>query len=162
MASALIRYQPLRDEIDYTGGFSNEDLNSSLVLPNSKEADPFSWAATCIRQWKKDVPWIVVPGKLFDLYGTRHGRGFGWYDRFLAAIPTDWPRIGITTTSQLSTLRLPRQAWDQPVDWLMIYDGSVVGSVFETRARWTEIPGQKCHQLVLETNSQVALVSHQP
>jgi hypothetical protein len=62
---------------------------------------------------------IFLPGQKFDLTGTRKGRGFGWYDRLLAELPSDWIRVGIATESQLENITLIRNPWDQPIDWLI-------------------------------------------
>ncbi len=59
---------------------------------------------------------ILIPGRLFDITGTRHGRGGGWYDRFLAAVPREWFRVGFCYESQFSAAPLLREAWDQPMD----------------------------------------------
>ncbi|MDO8511648.1 MAG: 5-formyltetrahydrofolate cyclo-ligase [bacterium] len=64
-------------------------------------------------------PLLFLPGQKFDITGTRHGRGFGWYDRLLAGLPNEWIRIGIATESQISHTPLIRNPWDQPADWLI-------------------------------------------
>src|SRR5690606_12401926 len=49
---------------------------------------------------------MVIPGRAFDVYGGRQGRGHGYYDRFLTQHPHSY-RIGIAYESQLTpALRL--------------------------------------------------------
>lgn len=131
----LICYRPLRDEVSYLSYFPSAQLTNSMFLPVDKNSDPFRWAAKCARKYREEIPRVLIPGKVFDLRGTRRGRGFGWYDRFLAAIPRAWPRIGVANISQLSFSRLEHQPWDEPVDWLLIRDVSS-WCLYETKARF--------------------------
>ena len=121
---ASIRYLPLIDEVDYNKcKFFKSDSNG-ILLPNHKDADPFDWAATCVTRYGNIPVYILIPGQKFDILGTRHGRGDGWYDRFLSRVPSLWLRIGIADISQFSSLPLKRHNWDEPVDWIMIHDAS--------------------------------------
>ncbi|MBA3789218.1 hypothetical protein H0X32_02385 [Patescibacteria group bacterium] len=81
---------------------------------------------------------MLIPGRRFDATGTRHGKGAGWYDRFLSIVPPGWLRIGFCYTEQFSDKPLVRQAWDEPMDIVCIVD-KVSGAVkiHETRARLT-------------------------
>jgi len=133
--TASVRYQPLPDEVDYTTcGLFASVLGDSAIVPNIQEADPLAWAVTCTSRYRYTVPCILVPGSRFDIYGTRFGRGVGWYDRFLAAVPSHWLRIGVTNITRLSPTALVRQAWDEPVDWIIAQDDSS-WKVYETHAR---------------------------
>lgn len=62
----------------------------------------------------EDLDLAVVPGVAFDAHGYRLGRGGGYYDRFLAALPPTVPRIGLAFRCQ-RVPRLPRASHDQPV-----------------------------------------------
>lgn len=49
---------------------------------------------------------VIVPGVAFDKFHNRLGRGAGYYDRFLAALPEDTPSLGLAFDFQLVD-RLP-------------------------------------------------------
>jgi 5-formyltetrahydrofolate cyclo-ligase len=118
--NGVILYKPLTGEIDYTKTFFSIDLHpNQIVLPANKNEDPFVWADKCIGHFKTDTPYILIPGTSFDIYGTRHGKGAGWYDRFLSKVPNTWLKIGITHASKLSLERLHRQTWDQTMDFVI-------------------------------------------
>lgn len=44
---------------------------------------------------------VVVPALAFDKQGNRLGRGGGYYDKFLAGLPTAIPRIGLAFDFQV-------------------------------------------------------------
>jgi 5-formyltetrahydrofolate cyclo-ligase len=67
---------------------------------------------------------IVVPGLAFDRLGNRLGRGFGYYDRFLAGLPEDVPRVGLAWAAQLVP-GVPVEAWDVPVHALVTEQGVI-------------------------------------
>jgi 5-formyltetrahydrofolate cyclo-ligase len=67
---------------------------------------------------------FVIPGLAFDLHGVRLGRGAGWYDRGLVAYP-DAFRVGLAYEFQVVP-RLPRSAWDVPMD-AVVTDARLVG-----------------------------------
>ena len=62
---------------------------------------------------------VLVPGVAFDRRGTRLGFGKGFYDRFLKKISRSVPRIGVAYSFQLSSEVLPRDEWDESVDWIV-------------------------------------------
>jgi 5,10-methenyltetrahydrofolate synthetase len=117
---AVILYEPLASEINYRENFPFKIPKNIFILPNDKKSDPFEWADKCVEALENKKVFILVPGKDFDVYGTRHGHGRGWYDRFLSKVPKGWLRVGIAYQHQISKTRLIKKEWDQSVDWLMI------------------------------------------
>lgn len=119
-----ISYTPLNNEV------SPEKYlvfpNPSFVIPSDRNTDPFSLANEVSERFKSTNVCILIPGKHFDIYGTRHGRGGGWYDRFLSKIPSKWLRVGLLYKKQLSDKRLERKPWDQPMDVLAIVENNTV------------------------------------
>jgi 5-formyltetrahydrofolate cyclo-ligase len=68
-------------------------------------------------QWNGSATVWLIPGLAFDRFGTRLGRGGGFYDRLLAR--TQGPRIGIALEAQLSADPLPRETHDLPVHMIV-------------------------------------------
>lgn len=58
---------------------------------------------------------ILVPGLGFTAEGARLGRGRGYYDRFLSAIPARVLRVGVCFAEQI-VAGIPFEAHDQAVD----------------------------------------------
>jgi len=76
-----------------------EDLKSELSL------GPYGILQPKRRYIRPVVPelidLVVVPGLAFDKKGNRLGRGAGYYDKFLAGLPGDTPRIGLAFDFQV-------------------------------------------------------------
>jgi 5-formyltetrahydrofolate cyclo-ligase len=68
-----------------------------------------------------DADLVVVPALAADRAGNRLGRGRGYYDRALAAVPTS-RRIAIVYASELVE-RVPAEPHDEPVAWALTPDG---------------------------------------
>lgn len=119
---AAVAYAPLSHEVDYREPGFPLMLPEVFLLPSDRTTDPFEWAGFVGEKFKDKKVCILIPGSRFDTTGTRHGQGGGWYDRFLSAVPSHWPRIGVLSQDQLSDTPLIRQPWDQPVDWLVVKD----------------------------------------
>ncbi len=58
----------------------------------------------------------LIPGLAFDMQGHRLGHGLGYYDRFLPSLSC--PKIGLAYDVQIAP-RLPREAHDHPVDYIV-------------------------------------------
>lgn len=124
-SEASILYEPLEGEVDYNDlSFPLRIPTNNVVLPQTKDSDPFSWATTCCTRFKNTKPYILIPGTTFDTRGTRHGKGGGWYDRFLSSVPQTWLKIGIAYDSQISFSPLKREPWDVPVDYVLVRTSS--------------------------------------
>ncbi|MBI4250773.1 hypothetical protein HY622_04245 [Candidatus Uhrbacteria bacterium] len=135
---AWVTYEPLQDEIDPRAiPFLKpifDEKRPIHTVPKSKQADPFAYADHVARAVGSLACGILAPGIRFDASGTRHGRGRGWFDRFLSAIPLEWIRIGVTDISRFSRQNFTRKPWDEPVDWIIIRDGSTWQAI-QTNAR---------------------------
>ena len=119
-----IVFDSLPNEVSYNGAPLPPNIfKTTITVPRSKDTDPFQFAQMCIEKCEEQCVYVLVPGKKFDAYGTRHGRGGGWYDRFLSAVPRSWIRIGITKTSDFSETSLPHNTWDEKMDWVLVSDG---------------------------------------
>lgn len=65
---------------------------------------------------------VLVPGLAFDRAGGRLGRGGGHYDRLLPGLRGGCLRVGVCFREQV-VASVPREVWDQTVDWLATEDG---------------------------------------
>ena len=132
---AVVVYDSKDDEIDLADpSFPIRLPLTRIILPSDKNSDPFAWSLKCAVEFAGLDVFLLIPGKRFDMVGTRHGRGGGWYDRFLSKIPPSWLRIGVAPMSCISQIPLKREAWDEPMDWVLAVDGHN-WTVFETGAR---------------------------
>jgi 5-formyltetrahydrofolate cyclo-ligase len=73
---------------------------------------------------------LLVPGLGFDRDGGRLGRGGGFYDRLLEALPLATLRLGMAFACQLLPTPLPREPHDAPVDAVVTEGG------LSATARW--------------------------
>jgi len=69
-----------------------------------------------------ELDMILVPGVAFDRRGYRLGFGGGFYDRFLTKVTV--AKVGIAYTA-LIMKQVPREPFDQPVDFLVSETGLV-------------------------------------
>ncbi len=127
-----IAYMPYDDEVDYyVAKFPFNIPHDVIHIPNNKNTNPFEWAKKCIENYQGCKVLILIPGTRFDLWGTRHGNGGGWYDKFLSKVPNKWVRIGVCKKAQLSHTNLKREGWDQPVDWVVVKEGRFLWRIYK-------------------------------
>jgi len=67
---------------------------------------------------------VIVPGVAFDSMGKRLGRGYGYYDRFLADLTGSAITVGLAFSRQLLP-EVPVDEWDVPVDAVVTEDGVI-------------------------------------
>ncbi len=63
----------------------------------------------------EEIDCVILPGVAFDRSGRRLGRGGGFFDKLLSAIPAKVPRIALAFSFQVVD-RLPVNGHDRPVD----------------------------------------------
>lgn len=131
-----VTYVPLRDEVDPWGipFLPKNYFKNTYILPQGTEQSPSSIAEVLRGEYRGKNVCILIPGTRFDCLGTRYGRGNGWFDRFLACVPVEWVRVGITDLAHLAQTPLERKSWDQPVDWIL-YKKEKGYEIIETNAR---------------------------
>jgi len=71
-----------------------------------------------------EVDIALLPGLAFDLYGTRLGRGAGYFDKLLSSMRRGVRLVGVVPTD-LVVDRLPCDPHDIPVDYLATEEGVV-------------------------------------
>lgn len=121
--TASVLYVPAKNEVDYNeSSFPLKIPSDSIVIPKDRHSDPFEWAENSMATFKNAEVFILIPGTRFDIHGTRHGKGGGWYDRFLSKVPSKWLKIGVIDAPQMSPTKLIREKWDEPVDWVLVRD----------------------------------------
>jgi len=74
----------------------------------------------------EDVEAIILPGSVFDERGGRFGYGGGYYDRFLAAVPSA-VRIGLAYDLQIIE-KAPLQEHDEILD-LVVTESRVIHGI---------------------------------
>lgn len=131
---ACITYVPVTGEVDFTEFLSLEGKTLYEIAPR-RELDPLLEAERASEEARGKDAVVLVPGRQFDATGTRHGKGAGWYDRFLAVIPSSWVRIGFCTEYQFSIEPLVRQSWDEPMDYVFVVSEGSSPVFYTTHAR---------------------------
>lgn len=134
-----IAYTPLVGEPDWhTVPLPEGLLANAERLPVAGVRDAFEVADACVSEAGDRPAILLIPGTAFDTKGTRHGRGGGWYDRFLSRVPADWLRIGVTLARNFSADTLLRNPWDEPMDLILVEHEKGIWSIYDTRPRMKE------------------------
>ena len=124
--TAYIGYSARPDELIYTNIslLPQHIFKEGMIIPCDVHVDPVACANDCIQKFHDALPCMFIPGIAFDRFGARHGRGGGWFDRFLSYVPKEWVRIGIIQKERFSDVPLEQELWDEPMDWILIFDSS--------------------------------------
>lgn len=72
----------------------------------------------CTKASPDDIDFILMPGVAFDLEGGRVGYGAGFYDKFLAKLNKDVPKIAIAYDFQLYE-KVPTDEFDIKIDGII-------------------------------------------
>ncbi len=94
-----------KEHIQFYKVTSTEEMLTNLFgldEPKGDESD---------RVERADITGCMVPGLAFDRFGTRLGRGGGYYDRYLENFKGR--KLGVTFNEGLSSEALPRKSHDQ-------------------------------------------------
>lgn len=131
----IVTYVPVRSEVDFSTILPSLEGKDTYEIKPDAALDPFTEARRALSVAHGRSTAILVPGRRFDATGTRHGKGAGWYDRFLATVPSSWIRIGFCTDEQFSSEPLVRESWDEPMDYLVVVPPQGSPSFYTTHAR---------------------------
>ncbi len=122
-AGAVIGFTPLQSEPPLDEYLSIIGVIPADRVPQKHDTDPVAVATSFANRFGEQAL-VFVPGSAFDQFGTRHGRGGGWYDRFLHSVPA-WYRIGVARSQDISNTALVRESWDEPIDAILVWKDGV-------------------------------------
>lgn len=132
----FVTYVPLRTEVSFRERFPIQAGAPEYEILPRGSLDPGIEVAQAVRTLSGLPVAILMPGRRFDVFGTRLGQGGGWYDRFLSVAPVEWLRVGFCFSDQFSPTPLVRMPHDEPVDVVCVVERTTGAlSVLETRAR---------------------------
>jgi hypothetical protein len=138
----VISYKGILNEVSPEGVFSQVGPLVVHTIQPIASLVPEDEVATALRAVAGHPALVFIPGRLFDDSGTRHGKGFGWYDRFLSMAPSEWIRVGMCYDDHFSNTPLVRQPWDEPMDFVCVVSReSEAITCHETFARTTSSKG---------------------
>lgn len=134
LVEAAITYMPLQSEPNPETCIFTTTPPIGFTIPAERSVDPVETARQVTAFFENTRVCVYIPGTAFDARGVRHGRGGGWYDRFLSHVPLHWIRIGFCFEHQFSQTSLSREVWDEAVDWVCVKTATIV-ECHETQAR---------------------------
>lgn len=132
-AHCVMLYWPLPDEPDLRPLIDEALRIKRVMLPVVVGDDMLPVELTATTVWRRGafgimepqgspctepIDLIVVPGVAFDAAGHRMGRGRGYYDRFLAAMP-QVPTIGVAFDFQMVP-HVPYDRYDVPMHKVLV------------------------------------------
>lgn len=109
----VLAYRPLKTEAN---PFSDR-MPSEYSYPEVT-GEVFHAEIQGVRVSPEKLDMVLIPGIAFDRQGNRLGFGKGYYDRFLKTAAHAC-RVGIAYSFQVSSEELPREEWDERVEWIV-------------------------------------------
>lgn len=106
---------------EYGEDLSVHELGGPLEVHRFGFLQPHS-SAPVISPDEVDV--ALLPGLAFDLFGSRLGRGAGYFDRLLRATRRDASHVGVVPAA-LVVDRLPTDHHDIPMEYLATEEGVI-------------------------------------
>jgi len=97
------------------------NLQTDLVIAGNKVPEPKLEARD--RFFRSDLQLIVCPGVAFDVFGSRLGRGFAYYDNFLREFKGRVPIVGLAFDCQIQEAQLPFSYSDVVMDQIITESG---------------------------------------
>lgn len=140
-ATTALLYLPLGDEVDLVP-LQRTDLGCRFVATRTPEREgmltvhelggPLEVHRLGFLQPHRTAPEVdpgeidvlLLPGLAFDLWGTRLGRGAGYFDDLLSRVPATSVSVGVCPTT-LVVDRLPAEPHDQAVRYLATEEGVI-------------------------------------
>ncbi len=135
-ARSLLTYLPIGAEADPTLLFvADSGLTFACFIPSVVPAEAkLRWAPWPGKNGDEPLGagaleypvFAMVPGVGFDQRGVRLGRGRSFYDRALGELRSAGETIAVGLAFQCQIVaRLPRDSWDEPVDFVISEDGAI-------------------------------------
>ena len=140
-ASKVLLFLPLADEIDLSL-LASAGLRCSFVATRTPDeggaltvhelGGPLEKHRFGFMQPGADAPELdpaeldvlLLPGLAFDLWGTRLGRGAGYFDRLLMRVDLATPVVGVTPAAVVVD-RLPLEVHDMVVGFIATEEGVI-------------------------------------
>ena len=104
-------------------GIYSEKAEFAELFKSLLKAEPQGRENIATGFWvaKQELAGVLLPALAIDKVGYRLGRGGGYYDRFLADFSGF--KVAVIFHCQLLQEEIPRDSWDQDVDWVVTEEG---------------------------------------